>query len=122
LAFGSSFDAVKNAKGHPWVNTLKQSLHASLFPDVFRRVPLLKIWPTLVMPVGISSERKEHFRLSGEKVKQRQLMPNDRDDFFSHLLSEKATNISHEFLTAQANTLIVAGSETTATFLIGKFY
>jgi cytochrome P450 len=46
---------------------------------------------------------------------------NDReDDFFAHLLSEKATDLTPIFLTAQANTLVIAGSETTATFLAGQ--
>ena len=66
--------------------------------------------------------RKEHLNFSGELVKQRMQMPNKRVDFFSYLLSEKATDISPGFLAAQANTLLMAGSETTATFLSGMFY
>jgi len=49
-------------------------------------------------------------------------MGNNREDFFGHLLSEKGTDLTLEFLTAQANTFVVAGSETTATLLAGATY
>jgi len=107
--------------GHPWVTTIKKTLNATLYPDVFRRLPYLKLWPSLIRPEGLASERKKHFSLSHEKVQERMLKDNDRDDFFAHLLSEKATDLRPEFLAAQANTLVVAGSETTATFLTGAY-
>jgi len=47
-------------------------------------------------------------------------MGNNRGDFFGHLLGEKGTNLTLEFLTAHANTLVIAGSETTATLLAGR--
>jgi phosphopantothenate synthetase len=47
-------------------------------------------------------------------------MGNNREDFFGHLLGEKGTNLALEFLTAHANTLVIAGSEATATFLAGE--
>jgi len=52
-------------------------------------------------------------------MERRMEMNNDRDDFFSHLLSDKAMNLSPDMLTGQAQTLVGAGSETTATFLSG---
>jgi len=122
LAFGESFGAVENARGHPWVTTIKNSLYAGGFADVFRRVPLLKLFPTLVRPDNLPPQRKEHFRLSRERVERRMEMGNDREDFFAHLLSEKASDLTPAFLTAQANTLVVAGSETTATFLTGATF
>jgi cytochrome P450 len=74
------------------------------------------------MTGDLLAQRKEHYRLSMEKVNQRLEMGSNRDDFFSHLLSDKATNITPIFLLAQASTLIVAGSETTAVSLTGKFH
>ena len=121
MAFGESFGAVENAEGHPWVTAIKKNLYAALFFDIFRRVPLLKILPSLVRPKDLLSFRKEHFRFSHEKVVTRMKNGNGRgEDFFAHLLSEKATDLTPIFLAAQANTLVVAGSETTATFLAGK--
>jgi len=76
----------------------------------------------LIRPLGLVEQRKEHFRLSRAKAERRMEMGNEREDFFAHLLSEKASDLSLEFLTAQANTLVIAGSETTATFLAGTTY
>lgn len=47
-----------------------------------------------------------------------------RTDFFSNLLSEKASaqNLSEEWLIAQANVLVIAGSDTTATALATLIY
>jgi cytochrome P450 len=90
--------------------------------DVFRRVPLLKVFPLLLRPSGLMEQRKEMFRLSMEKAKARIEKGNDRDDFFGHLLSEKAPDTTIPYLTIQANTLLVAGSETTATLLTGICY
>jgi cytochrome P450 len=110
---------VETAEGHPWITTIKESLHASMFIDMFRRVPLLKLWPSLIRPEGLVKQRKEHFRLSREKAERRMKMGNEREDFFAHILSEKASDLSLESLTGQANTMVIAGSETTATFLAG---
>lgn len=52
----------------------------------------------------------------------RKARPNDRVDFFSHLLSDKRFDMSDQFLTAQTRTLVLAGSETTATALAGLTY
>ena len=110
---------MEKAEGHPWVTTIKDSIHAGMFVDMFRRVPLLKLWPSLIRPEGLVGQREEHFRLSREKAERRMKMGNEREDFFAHLLSEKASDLSLESLTAQANTMVIAGSETTATFLAG---
>ena len=120
LAFGEPFGAVEKAESHPWVTTIQDGLFDAIFYDVFRRVPLLKLWPTLLRPANVAAQRLEQFKNSRIRVERRMQQDNDRDDFFSQLLSEKATDLTPDFLTAQANTLIIAGSETTATFLTGK--
>jgi hypothetical protein len=47
-------------------------------------------------------------------------MGNNWEEFFGHLSGEEGTDLALEFLTAQANILVIAGSETTATFLAGR--
>lgn len=47
---------------------------------------------------------------------------NSRDDFFSHILSEKSSQVTEGYLSLQGQTLIVAGSETTSTFLAAVTY
>jgi cytochrome P450 len=111
---------VEKAENHPWVATIRNGLFEAIFYDVFRRVPFLKLWPSLIRPANVVAQRQKQFANSRVRVERRMQQTNDRDDFFSHLLSEKATDLTPDYLTAQANTLIIAGSETTATFLAGQ--
>lgn len=95
------------------------ALEAAIWTDVFRRAPILNLFPGLFRSDKIVEDRKEHYKLASERVQKRIARGNDRDDFFGHLLGEKSTDLTPRFLTAQATVLVVAGSETTATFLTG---
>lgn len=44
----------------------------------------------------------------------------ERADFFSHIIKDKNLDLSLMYLTGQANMLVIAGSETVATFLAGE--
>lgn len=61
----------------------------------------------------------EHLDLSREKARKRMEMGDSlgRQDFFGHLIKRK--EISQEYLSGNAQVLLVAGSETTATSLAG---
>lgn len=112
------------AKSHFWVDIILNSTFAGSFYDIYRRLPLLKYAFSIYNPVpkAFLAQRKEHFKLSQEKIRSRMAKPNDRDDFFSHLLSEKRNAPTEDFLISQASTLIVAGSETTTTLLASLTY
>ena len=86
---------------------------------MFTKTPFLKLFEWYLRPSSIMADREEPFADSYKKVVRRMGRGNDREDFFGHLLSKKATNLTPQFLTAQANSMIVAGSETTPTFLTG---
>lgn len=130
LAFGESFDAVKSGEGHPWISLILSSIHLMAIMEFFRRFPFFmnpffKKMATFLMPKGLKEKSKTHFENSMKKATQRmERGNNERDDFFSHLLREKENGpqITPEFILAQSTTLIVAGSETTATLLIGVTY
>ncbi|QSZ37630.1 hypothetical protein DSL72_008729 [Monilinia vaccinii-corymbosi] len=130
LAFGESFDAVKSGEGHPWIHLILGSIHLMALMGVVKRFPILnnsffkKITGFLV-PRDLQEKSKVHHQNSMQKATQRiERGNNDRDDFFSHLLREKdnGPKITPEFILAQSTTLIVAGSETTATALSGMTY
>ncbi|KAM3069320.1 hypothetical protein ACMFMG_010825 [Clarireedia jacksonii] len=104
------------------------TVHLMGYMNVFYRSPILqnvKKLCMLMMPKDLKQKTNEHFQLSMQKALRRmERENNDRDDFFSHLLREKdnGPKITPEFILAQSTSLIVAGSETTATFLIGVTY
>jgi cytochrome P450 len=112
------------AKSHFWVDMILNSIFAATIFDIYRRLPLLKYTSLVYSPVPKSflAQRKEHFKLSMQKVHSRLSRANDRNDFFSHVISDKKNPPTEQFLLSQASTFIVAGSETTTTLLSGLTY
>lgn len=87
------------------------------------RIPLLK--PLLNLKYSDSIKQREKlYAMSKEKLKGRLAKDNTRDDYFAHILSDphKGFHQSEDVLLSQAMVLIVAGSETTSTFLSGATY
>lgn len=87
--------------------------------------PIVKKITEIFLPKDLKEKSKIHYQNSMKKATQRMERGDaDRDDFFSHLLREKANGpkITPEFILAQSTTLIVAGSETTGTALSGMTY
>ncbi|KAJ3545114.1 hypothetical protein NM208_g2676 [Fusarium decemcellulare] len=122
LAFGESFGAVESGKTHPWVSLIVESTYFYMLNDVRKRLPLINLALPFLIPLNAAQKFRMHQRFTQEKTKTRIALSNDldRDDFFSHLLKEGT--ITEEELRAQANTLIIAGSETTSTVLTGILY
>ncbi|MCJ1417500.1 hypothetical protein MMC32_003844 [Xylographa parallela] len=119
LAFGEPFGAVEEARPNFWISLIGESTFAGSLQDLNWRLPLMKLITPWIIPNDVPAMRKKHFALSLEKTRKRMKADNTREDFFKHILSEKSGNVTEAQVVAEANTLIVAGSETTATFLSG---
>ncbi|KAB8304416.1 hypothetical protein EYC80_003818 [Monilinia laxa] len=97
---------------------------------IVKRFPVLdnaivKKLTEFLLPKDLKEKSRVHYQNSMKKATQRiERGDADRDDFFSHLLREKANGpkLTPEFVLAQSTTLIIAGSETTATSLSGMTY
>lgn len=76
-----------------------------------------------IMPKRIVERRKWHIGLVAEKVKRRKTQHPDYIDFMSHLIqAEEKGHLTAPDLVANANLMVIAGSETTATILSGTVY
>jgi len=117
LAFGESFGAVKQGKSHPWIDVVSKNMQMNTIFQTTKRITLLSLIRPLILLFkrNLYKGRLAFTTMSRAMAQARKTKPNDRDDFFSHLLSDKSFDISDQFLTAQAQSLIFAGSETTAT-------
>ncbi|KAH7459247.1 hypothetical protein FOMA001_g20089 [Fusarium oxysporum f. sp. matthiolae] len=125
LAFGESFNCLKDVKDHFWVSLVFAHSSSIVRKDVLRRFPLIsKILELYVVPKEVSSARRNHYLYSAQRVKDRLDMRTDRKDFMSYLLDAEDEDglINLDFLTVSASTFVVAGSETTATALTGITY
>lgn len=115
---------MESGKSHFWVETIHDGAFLVTLFEVSRRLPLF--WPfiLLAIPRGFKRKFDLFLKFSKEQVRKRVARQGaiTRTDFFANLLSEKATNVSEDWLIAQANVLVIAGSDTTATALATIVY
>ncbi|KAJ5668353.1 uncharacterized protein N7477_006923 [Penicillium maclennaniae] len=124
LAFGEPFDCLKNSTYHQWVSIVLSSIKFGAYTNVARRFPGWKILSKLITPQKVSDQRNMHMQLTKEKVQGRLMKTNERPDFFANILQHNDTEkgFSIPEMITNGSTLIVAGSETTATALSGVTY
>ncbi|KAL1861358.1 hypothetical protein Daus18300_008889, partial [Diaporthe australafricana] len=121
LAFGESFGAVAEGSSY-WSSLI---LDATLWAGVshlMKRNALMKLILPLFWPQGMAEKLKQHRELARRKAKKRIELGTslNRQDFFSHLIKDNL--LSEASLVGNSRTLLVAGSETTASGLAGVTY
>ncbi|KAH6654810.1 cytochrome P450, partial [Truncatella angustata] len=126
LAFGESFEAVEKGESHFWVSLILGSFYIQTLASIRKRIPLFSLLLPFFVPPSFPSKFQKHKALTLEKTRKRIAMGDTgRADFFSRLLrtgKDKGAELDIQYLANQSNILIVAGSETTATFLAGATY
>lgn len=118
LAFGEPFEAVSQASNQ-WVQLILRYLRQSFLRRNARKYgPLAPLYMLWTETEELSEAARQHKILAHEKAQRRlELGDMGRADFFSHLLGPG--KMTEGEVIGNADTLIVAGSETTATFLSG---
>lgn len=127
LAFGEAFGSLNDAEPHFWVETILDGIASlnwlSVIQKITGKTKLGRKVAKKLVPKELQEKRARHERYTSEKTRRRMESNTTRKDFMSKILAEKdAQNISVPELEQNAATLIVAGSETTATFLSGATY
>lgn len=123
LAFGQSFGCLDTEAYHPWVRMIFDTLKILVYKDIAKRLNLSSLIPYLV-PAKLKKSTKEHYELSTQTAMKRLETKNmDREDFMSCFLRyNDERGMSAPELADNANILIIAGSETTATLLSGTTF
>ncbi|KAK7748731.1 hypothetical protein SLS53_000754 [Cytospora paraplurivora] len=118
LAFGEPFGCLGEGTSH-WVDLIFDYIQYSIGRRSARTLgPLGKIYLRLFFTRKTAQGYDEHKRLQNDKARRRIGRGSmGRDDFFDHLI--KNDSLTEDVLIGNANTLLVAGSETTATALSG---
>jgi cytochrome P450 len=126
LAFGTSFEGLKNNRLHAWVTTIFSSIKLIVFLRFARQYPILAKLPMLLLPRKLPKARMKHRAHVRDMVMRRFNDPDlqGRGHFIDVMQKHKGgpDSLSSEELVTNANVLIVAGSETTATLLSGVTY
>ncbi|KAI1460531.1 cytochrome P450 [Annulohypoxylon moriforme] len=119
LGFGSSFGCLQHSAYHPWVQIIGSALRESA---AFRALGLLELRPIadLMYKLGLTKKNEENMDLVRNKVQERMKLDVERPDFIEGLIKKKNEwQMDNERLAVNANVVIIAGSETTATLLSG---
>lgn len=122
LAFGESFGCLETSTLHPWIAIIFESLRQSNLVRALRTsIPyidalILKLFPSAVEKI------KTRKALGEAKVAKRLSLPTQRADFMEAMVNKNKGSLTREEIHENANTLIIAGSETTATVLTFATY
>ncbi|XXG95002.1 hypothetical protein Hte_001262 [Hypoxylon texense] len=121
LGFGSSFGCLDKSDYHPWVRILTNSVKQTAFLVAFARAGL-RPFVRIALRLG-KMAINDNQALVRQKVSQRIELGVERPDFIEGLIKKNKEGVlSLQQIAANAATLIVAGSETTATLLTGAVY
>lgn len=120
--WSSSFGCLDEVRSHPWIQVIAQ-FKTALIVGAFKFYPPLDDTIMFITPQSALAELMQIWKTTEEKVAQRLAMKNNPPDVVSHILdvneSSSALNMSHEEIEINAMMLVIGGSESVATVLVG---
>lgn len=124
LMFGEPFGCLEAGGYHPWVATIFDGFKLAVFNQAIKRLPIAGPLLRRLIPQNLLKNQIDHLRLSFEKAQKRlESKRTDREDFMSYILRfNDEKGMSPDEIGENANILILAGSETTATLLSGTSF
>ncbi|KAG9193964.1 hypothetical protein G6011_03999 [Alternaria panax] len=126
LCFGKSLDGLETGKSNAWIEKIDQMLKMMPVLTLVTSFPLLMSLFKLTFGKKMQQSRKQHQEyaasLAMSRIKGKEQA--DRGDFMDFILRSRGEEheLSDEELVHNADLLMVAGSETTATILLGVTY
>lgn len=122
LVFGQSFDCLENSGYHPWVELIFDSVKVGAWVRCAKYWPTLAPFARLLIPADLQNRRAKQRAMAKEKGEFRKAIKDGRTDLISGLL-KPGSGVSSQEYQSTVETLIIAGSETTATLMSGvTFY
>ncbi|KAL5356335.1 cytochrome P450 monooxygenase [Aspergillus floccosus] len=123
LAFGRPFGCLEKSEYHPFIPLLLKSsrMGSVLFSLSF--YPMLRSVVFAMIPKSLIRLFEDHRKMSIEKLRDRMKLDGERHDLIEGLLRKKdEMDLDMDQIEANANILLIGGSETTATLLSGVTY
>ncbi|KAH8788468.1 cytochrome P450 [Diaporthe sp. PMI_573] len=126
LAFGEPFGCLDNSEYHDWIRGIFASVRLGTVVQTANHYPLFKTLLFSLLSTKSSRDKKaRNLTMATQKLQRRMLAggKEGRPDLIEGLLKKKdELGLSMGQLVANGSTLIIAGSETTATLLSGVTY
>ncbi|EOD43080.1 putative benzoate 4-monooxygenase cytochrome p450 protein [Neofusicoccum parvum UCRNP2] len=126
LAYGESFDGLKEGKTNQWLANIEMALRLIPIISLAAASPLLSKL-MMFMASGKLKKAQESHRQMATDLAMKRINNKDleeRGDFMTHFLRSRgqAHGLTDKELSSNTDILMVAGSETTATLLSGVTY
>ncbi|TLD04263.1 uncharacterized protein PgNI_12058 [Pyricularia grisea] len=117
LTFGESFHCLENHDLHPWVKIIFKSIKGMILFNVSRH--FFSSTDTVVRKLlpFVAEAGQQHEALIFNRVSKRLEMKTDRPDFMDSMRRQDVTTMTMDEICKTSGTIIIAGSETTATVL-----
>ncbi|KAF2173047.1 hypothetical protein M409DRAFT_62676 [Zasmidium cellare ATCC 36951] len=125
LMFGEPFGCLQDLSTHKYITLLFRSMMGFKFGYILSYWPWAKKFGSLIIDPSALEKRKEFLNWIHGQVEKRIERETQRPDFMTHILAhngEKGATLSRDEIDSNANLILVAGSETTATLLSGVTY
>lgn len=124
LVFGESFDCVDQGRFHPWISFIFSNLTNMMYAQMTTTMGYLGTFIQALVPRRIMAQAFAHAQSTRDKVDRRLTRKDVRPDLISGIWHKIGApgGISHEELYADAQIMIMAGSETSATLLAVAVY
>ncbi|KAH8146325.1 uncharacterized protein LAJ45_09518 [Morchella importuna] len=125
LAFGDPFGSLEDGKTHFWVENVSKGVAAGKWIFAFQKNWILSNLIPQLVPKHLKIAREKHLNYCQGKIDKRLEEKNPKKDLLTVLIAKH--NAGERFtpgeMRSNSQLIIVAGSETTATFLSGtSFY
>ena len=121
LVFGEGFACLQDSAYHPWVRLIFDSVKMGAFVRCSKYWPLLNRLAVRLIPKDLAQRRVNQRQMAKTKGDNRKAMKDEPLDLISGFLKPDSGITDQEYQSS-VETLIIAGSETTATLLSGVTY
>lgn len=123
LVFGEPFECLGSSKYDGWIKSIFESLRPLTIVQALSFFPWLKRIALDTVPKNLQGDIKQQQQQTEAKMRRRMAVTASRGDLMEGLLKKKdELHLSTEELIGNAQVLILAGSETTASLLSGVIY
>ena len=120
LTFGESMSLLETQEYNPWLQGIFDQIYYACVSRAFKYFPLLWQIVQLCIPESIHQAAEASVKHSADRVDKRLTMKTERPDIFGLVLKhETGSKMPRHEMHANADLLMIAGTETTATMLSG---
>jgi cytochrome P450 len=124
MTFGAPLGLLDTSSYTPWVKAVFGQIKQISFSRLILEYPLLKAITTHLMSKSTKELTEFHYQHSAERVDKRLEQGADigKPDIWSLIMQNEKVDLTKKQMYADAQTFMLAGTETTATVLSGLIY